>query len=134
AYVAPWAAVLIGFLGSLLYLFSVWLIANKFKVDDPLGACSVHGANGFWGLIAIGIFADGSYGGVHGVITGHYGQLLSQVIASVVALAWAGGLAYIIFTLIGRKGNSHSKMRVSDDVEKDGLDISIHGTECYPSQ
>jgi Amt family ammonium transporter len=134
AYVAPWAAVLIGFLGALLYLFSVWFIANKLKVDDPLGACSVHGANGFWGLIAIGIFADGSYGGVSGVITGHYGQLFSQVVAAVVALAWAGGLAFVLFKLIGGKGNSHSKMRVSDDVEKDGLDIHIHGTECYPAQ
>ena len=133
AYVSPWAAVLIGFLGSLIYLFSVWLIANKFKVDDPLGACSVHGANGFWGLIAIGIFADGSYGGVKGIIAGDWGQIVSQLVACVVALAWAGGLAYILFTLIGGRKN-HSKMRVSEEVEKEGLDIHIHGTECYPSQ
>ncbi|ODS33343.1 MAG: ammonium transporter protein [Candidatus Scalindua rubra] len=134
AYVAPWAAVLIGFLGSLIYLFSVWLIANKFKVDDPLGACSVHGTNGFWGLIAIGIFADGSYGGVHGVITGHFGQLAAQLIACVVAFAWAGGLAYIVFTLIGGIGKNDSKMRVAENVEKEGLDEHIHGTSCYPAQ
>jgi Amt family ammonium transporter len=133
AYVAPWAAVLIGFLGALIYLFSVWLIANKFKVDDPLGACSVHGANGFWGLIALGIFADGSYGGVSGVLAGNWGQLVAQLVACIAALVWAGGLAYILFTLIGGRKN-HSKMRVSEEVEKDGLDIHIHGTECYPSQ
>lgn len=134
AYVAPWSAVLIGFLGAVIYLISFWIIGNKFKVDDPLGACSVHGANGFWGLIALGIFADGSYGGVHGAITGHYGQLVSQVIAAVVAFAWAGGMAFVLFKLIGGKGNSHSKMRVSEDVEKEGLDVHIHGTACYPEQ
>ncbi len=133
AYVAPWAAVMIGFLGSLIYLFSVWLIANKFKVDDPLGACSVHGANGFWGLIALGIFADGSYGNVYGVITGNYDQLFSQVIACVVAFAWAGGLSFVCFSMIGgRKANS--KMRVTEDVEREGLDVHIHGTSCYPTQ
>jgi Amt family ammonium transporter len=134
AYVAPWAAVVIGFLGAVLYLISVWIIGNKFKVDDPLGACSVHGANGFWGLIAVGIFADGSYGGVYGVITGQYGQLVSQVIAAAVAFAWAGGMAFILFKLIGGKGNSHSKIRVSEDGEKEGLDVHIHGTACYPEQ
>ena len=134
AYVAPWAALMIGFLGALVYLFSVWFVANKLKVDDPLGAVSVHGANGFWGLIAIGIFADGSYGGVTGVLGGGgFGQLISQLIAAVVAFAWAGGLGYIIFTLIGGRKN-HSKMRVSEEVEKEGLDINLHGTSCYPAQ
>jgi Amt family ammonium transporter len=123
----------IGVLAAIVYLISFWIIGSKFKVDDPLGACSVHGANGFWGLIALGIFADGSYGGVYGVITGHYGQLVSQAIGAVTAVAWAGILAFILFKLIGGK-NSHSKMRVSDDVEKDGLDVHIHGTACYPEQ
>ena len=85
-------------------------------------------------MIALGIFADGSYGGVHGVITGHYGQLAAQGIGAVVAFAWAGGLAFILFKLIGGKGNSHSKMRVSEDAEKEGLDVHIHGTACYPEQ
>ncbi len=134
AYVAPWAAVLIGFIGAVAYLIAVWFIANKLKVDDPLGACSVHGVNGFWGLLAIGVFADGSYGGVSGIIAGNWGQLLAQIIACAVALAWAGGLAVVFFKLIGGKANSHSRMRVSEDVEKEGLDIHIHGTECYPAQ
>ena len=60
-------------------------------------------------------------------------QIVSQLVACVVALAWAGGLAYILFTLIGGRKN-HSKMRVSEEVEKEGLDIHIHGTECYPAQ
>jgi Amt family ammonium transporter len=46
----------------------------------------------------VGIFADGSYGGVYGVITGHYGQLASQVIAAAVAFAWAGGMAFILLS------------------------------------
>ncbi len=134
AYVAPWGAVLIGLIGAILYLIAVSFIANKLKVDDPLGACSVHGVNGFWGMISIGIFADGSYGGVSGILAGNWGQLIAQLIACVVALVWAGGLAFVIFKLIGGKGNSHSKMRVSEEIEKGGLDINIHGTECYPAQ
>ncbi|MFQ5963927.1 MAG: ammonium transporter [Candidatus Scalinduaceae bacterium] len=127
AYVAPWAAVAIGFLGGIVYVTFVWFVEHKLKVDDPLGAVSVHGANGLWGLLSIGIFADGTYGGVSGVITGNFGQLFSQFIACIVAVAWAGGLGclmyYVLKITIG--------IRVSEKVELEGLDVNLHGSPCY---
>lgn len=130
AYVAPWAAVVIGFLGAIVYMTNLWFVEHKLKVDDPLGAVSVHGANGLWGLLATGVFADGSYGGVYGLITGHVGQLFSQFIACVTALAWAGGLGSLMFFIL----KNTIGIRVSERVEFEGLDINLHGSPCYRLQ
>ncbi len=105
AFVAPWAAVLIGGIAGLLVVGSVIFIERVMKVDDPVGASSVHGVNGAWGMIALGLFADGTYGagfnGVAGNVTGLFygdaGQLIAQLIAVVVAASWAFGLFYLFF-------------------------------------
>jgi Amt family ammonium transporter len=74
AFVNGISAFIIGFVAGILVCISVPFIENKFKLDDPVGAISVHGVNGFWGVIAVGLFADGSYGdglnGVAGGVTG----------------------------------------------------------------
>ncbi len=62
AYIAPWRRCH-GAVAGLLMIASVAFVENKLKIDDPVGAVSVHGANGLWGLLAVGIFSDGSYGG-----------------------------------------------------------------------
>lgn len=129
AFIAPWAAVIIGLIGGLLMCGSVWLVERKFRVDDPLGAVSVHGANGLWGLLAVGIFADGSYGGVSGLIVGSGQQFLAQLIAFATAIVWAGGLGFAIFFGLKRTIG----IRVSEAEELDGLDMHIHGTQCYPA-
>ena len=61
AYVAPWAAVLIGAVAGVLVVWSCLFFEKVVKVDDPVGAISVHGVNGMWGVLAIGLFADGTY-------------------------------------------------------------------------
>ena len=128
AYVAPWAAAVIGLLSGLIMRGAVWLVEVKFKVDDPLGAVAVHAANGIWGMLAIGIFADGTYQGVNGLIMGSGSQLLAQFIGTIVAMGWAFACgAVIFFTLKYTIG-----IRVSDLVESDGVDTHIHGTACYP--
>lgn len=130
AYVAPWAAVVIGIIGGLLMCGSTWVVEHKFRVDDPLGAVSVHAANGLWGLLAVGIFADGSYGNVRGLITGSGQQFLAQFIAFLTVIVWAGGLGFAIFF-----GLKHTiGIRVSRTEELDGLDVNIHGTKCYPPE
>ncbi|MFO0794381.1 MAG: ammonium transporter [Candidatus Brocadiaceae bacterium] len=128
AYVAPWAAVAIGVLSGLVMRGAVWLVEVVFKVDDPLGAVAVHAANGIWGMIAVGIFADGTYQGVSGLITGSGSQLLAQSIGTAVAIGWAlvWGAA-IFFTLKYTMG-----LRVSELAEHEGVDIHIHGSPCYP--
>ena len=65
-----WAAIVIGIVASLITRISLYFIESKLKIDDPVGAISVHGANGLWGLLSVGIFSDGTYGGVKGLITG----------------------------------------------------------------
>ena len=59
AFIAPWAAVVVGAVGAIVMLVGVWFIDTKLKIDDPIGASSVHGVAGVWGLLAVGIFADG---------------------------------------------------------------------------
>ncbi len=130
AYVAPWAAAIIGLLSALIMRGAVWLVEVKMKVDDPLGAVAVHAANGIWGMIAVGIFADGTYGGVSGLITGSGWQLLAQAIGTGVAMAWAFAWGAAIF--FGLKYTIG--IRVSELVESDGVDTHIHGSPCYPME
>jgi Amt family ammonium transporter len=130
AYVPIWAAVVIGLLAGLIMRGTVWLVESAFKIDDPLGAVSVHGANGLWGLLAVGIFADDTYGGVSGLITGSGYQLLAQFIAMVTAIAWACAAGFAIFLTL-----KHTiGLRVPEYVELEGLDLNTHGVECYPSE
>lgn len=130
AFVAPWAAVVIGLLAGLLMWFTVWLLDAVLRIDDPLGAVAVHGANGIWGMLALGIFADGTYGGVYGLITGSGAQLLVQAIGVAVAVAWSLGLGAIMF--YGLKYTIG--LRVSELVEHEGVDVHLHGSPCYPAQ
>lgn len=128
AYVAPWAAAVIGLLSGLIMRGAVWLVEVKMRVDDPLGAVAVHAANGIWGMLAVGIFADGTYGGVSGLITGQGGQLLAQFVGTVVAMAWAFAWGSAVFFIL----KYTIGIRVSDLVESDGVDTHIHGSPCYP--
>lgn len=128
AYVPPWAAVVIGLVAGLLMRLSVWFVEYKLKVDDPVGAISVHGANGLWGLLAVGIFADGTYQGVKGLITGSGGQLIAQLINCATVAAWALGMGLLTFTIL----KYTIGIRVSKEEELEGLDVIEHGIECYP--
>jgi Amt family ammonium transporter len=128
AYVPPWAAVVIGVIAGVLVMASIWFVEWKLGVDDPVGAVSVHGVNGLWGLLAVGIFADGTYGGVSGLIVGNVGQFIAQAINVVTVFIWAFGLGLLIFATI----KYSIGLRVSREEEVVGLDISEHGTPCYP--
>src|SRR6266480_2103900 len=63
AFVDPWAAAVIGIVAGVLVVIACGVIENRFKIDDPVGAIAVHGVNGVWGVLCIGIFANGKYGG-----------------------------------------------------------------------
>jgi Amt family ammonium transporter len=136
AWVAPWAAVVIGLIAGVLVVASVFFIENL-GVDDPVGAVSVHGANGIWGLLAVGLFADGTYGNyttdgplVTGLLYGGgSGQLIAQAIGAAVSVAWAFVMGWIVFKLIDKTIG----VRVSPAEELDGLDIHEHGTPAYPN-
>ncbi len=136
AWVEAWAAVVIGFISGILVCLGV-LILDKLHIDDPVGAFPVHGINGIWGLISVGIFADGTYGNyttalphVTGLLYGGgMGQLISQLISAGVCIVWAALGGWIIFALAKVLFNG---IRVSREEEIEGVDIIEHGTPAYP--
>ncbi len=136
AFVTPWAAVLIGVIAGLLVVGSVIFWERVVKVDDPVGAVSVHGVNGLWGMLALGLFADGTYGGgwngVDGAVTGLFygdgGQFVAQLIACVVVALWAFGTMYVFFKI----QDKIQGIRSSEADEIAGLDATEMGVLAYP--
>ncbi len=136
AFVNAASAFVIGFIAGILVCISVSVVENKCKIDDPVGAISVHCVNGVWGVLALGLFADGTYGdtlnGVAGGVTGlFYGdatQLLAQLIAVGVLIVWGFGVSFVFMKILDKVWG----LRVSEEVELDGLDIPEMGVEAYP--
>ncbi len=129
AFIAPWAAVVIGALAAPIMMISVSVIEKLFKIDDPVGAISVHGTCGLWGLLAVGIFANGN-NGVTGLVGGDATQIVSQLISMGVVLAWALVTGFAMFlALKGTMG-----VRVSEEEEEVGLDVSEQAVHTYPEQ
>ena len=135
AWVEGWAAIVIGLIAGALMYASVKFIESK-GIDDPVGAISVHGTCGLWGLLSVGFFADGTYGNyaveapfATGLFYGGGGeQLLAQFISVVVVFAWAFGIGYLMFKLMDKAFG----IRVPPEEELQGLDIPEHGTPAYP--
>ncbi|MBI2874340.1 MAG: ammonium transporter, partial [Firmicutes bacterium] len=130
AFIAPWAAVVVGGIGALVMAWSLGFVERVLKVDDAVGAVSVHAAGGIWGLIAVGIFADGTYQGVKGMILGDYAQLIAQLITVAAVMAWALLTGFLLFTILKRTMG----LRVSHEEELSGLDLSEHGISAYPAE
>jgi Amt family ammonium transporter len=115
---------------------AVLWVERKAKVDDPVGAVAVHGANGLWGVLAVGLFADGSYGdglngvsgGVKGLFYGGGGQLLAQIADVVVLVAFCSLLTIVFFTIM----KNTMGMRSTEEAEIAGLDMPEMGALAYP--
>ena len=131
----PLAALLIGVIAGLLVVALVLMLERRFRIDDPVGAIAVHGGCGIWGALAVGIFADGSYGDgwnavagpVRGILYGDAGQFVAQLIGVTVNIVVVFGLAFAFFMIIERTiGN-----RVIPEVEWSGLDALEMGTDAY---
>ena len=136
AWVEAWAAVVIGLIAGIVVVLGVYGF-EKLGVDDPVGAVSVHGLNGIWGLISVGLFADATYGNYattepfpRGLFYGGgTGQLIAQVIGAATAAIWEFGLGFILFKTM----DVIFGIRVSPEEELKGLDIPEHGTPAYPN-
>jgi Amt family ammonium transporter len=148
AFVTPMGAFIIGAIAGVLVVVSVFFW-EKHGIDDPVGAISVHGVNGAWGVIAVGLFADGTYGtgwngvgateylgttgaalkGVTGLFYGDSKQLVAQLIEVAVAIVWNMAVGGFFFWAIGKVLGSN---RVSAEVEKEGLDVAETGVPAYP--
>ncbi|MHB1156385.1 MAG: ammonium transporter [Phycisphaerales bacterium] len=127
AYVPSWAACLIGLIAGILVVESVFFVDKKLRIDDPVGAISVHGVNGAFGLLSVGIFADGTYGGITGLLYGDHTQIISQIIGLVACTAYLAPVSFLVYWVIEKiNGN-----RVSREVEIEGLDIPEMGVVGY---
>jgi Amt family ammonium transporter len=139
AFIAPWAAAVIGIIAAVLAIEAVFIVERKFKIDDPVGAIAVHMVNGIFGTLAVGIFANGSYGagwngssskGIEGIIKGDWGQLGAQALGVAVILGVIFPIAYGFFSIQNKftKGG----IRSAEEDEINGLDIPEMGVVAYP--
>lgn len=137
AFVSTGSAVLIGFLGGVVVVFAVDVFDN-FKIDDPVGALSVHMVGGFWGTLAVGLFSLGpdnfawytaESGPAAGLFTsGSFTQVGIQLAGLGIVSAFTLVFSYIVWTAL----KYLSGIRVSLEEEKIGLDLSEHAMEAYP--
>jgi Amt family ammonium transporter len=128
AVVSPGASVVIGLIGGVLVVLAVECIDKVLKVDDPVGAVSVHMVNGVWGTLAVGIWANAPTDDVVGLLHGGgFTQLGIQLIGILAVGAWAAVTSLVLFFLI----KVIFGLRVSPKEEMVGLDLSEHKAEAY---
>jgi Amt family ammonium transporter len=136
AFVSPFGAIMIGLVAGLLCCASVFFVERKLKVDDPVGAVSVHGACGAWGMIALGLFADGTYGdglnGVAGTVKGLFYGNASQFAAQLIGVIANFVLVFVVMYAFFKALERIIPMRVSEEVEFEGLDQSEVAVTAYP--
>ena len=129
--VTPVFALVIGLVGGVIVVFSV-LAFDKIKVDDPVGAISVHGTCGIWGTLSIGLFAkyDDAFLGREDaglIYGGGFDQLAMQFVMVVIVIAWVGITSFILFGAL----KATLGLRVSEEEEVTGLDVAEHGSSGY---
>ncbi len=122
AFVSQWSAIIIGAISGVIVIYATLFVDNM-KIDDPVGAVAVHGANGIFGTIAVGLF-DMQEGLL---TTGHTSLLLVQLLGAIVVAVW--GLAGGAF--IAKLAEKTVGLRVSEEDEEEGLDMSHHGIPAY---
>ncbi len=137
-FVNPVASVIIGSIAGVLVCISVEFVDRVLKVDDPVGAISVHGANGLWGVIAVGLFADGrsnyggSWNGVSGSVTGLFYGDPGQLVAQLFGVATLVGFVFVLSFVSGLVVDFIVGHRTSAKAELAGLDLPEMGAVCYP--
>ncbi len=138
AFVSPWAAAVIGTIAAVLIIESVYFFERR-GIDDPVGAISVHGVGGLFGLLSVGVFANGTYGagwngstseGVKGIIKGDWGQLGAQALGAVTIVVVCGIMSYSFFAIQNKMTKGGIRSKAEDEIE--GLDLAEMGVLAYP--
>ena len=134
-YVSPTIAVLIGAIAGVLVCMAMVFVEKKLKVDDVVGAFSVHGVCGAWGVLSVGLLADGTAPDylvvghpIEGLFFGDGKQFVVQIIGVLVIAAWSFGTTWVLFKVMGLMGILRSK----PEDELRGLDVPEMGTHAYP--
>jgi ammonium transporter, Amt family len=142
AFVAPWAAALIGVTAGILVCVALGIVEGR-GIDDPVGAISVHGVGGIYGVLCVGIFADGTYGGgwnamedaygatnVRGILYGDAGQLGAQLIGALTICTVIFGLAFAFFSIQNKFTKGGIRSSEADEIA--GVDMGEMGVVAYP--
>jgi Amt family ammonium transporter len=128
AFVEPWAAVVIGAAAGPIVVYGARFLELVLKVDDPVWAVPCHMFSGLWGVLSVGIFADGTYLGVSGLIEGETNQLWAQIIDMGVVVSWTAVASAVVFYGI----KMTMGLRVPKEDELAGVDASEHTQVAYP--
>jgi Amt family ammonium transporter len=128
ANVSPTSAIIIGLIAGAIVVVSVEFIDKVLRIDDPVGAVSVHGVCGAWGTLAVGLFAQESFGGTKGLFFGGgLDQFIVQLTGVFSVFAWTFIGALVLFVIIKKLFG----LRVTNEEQLKGLDIEEHGMEAY---
>ena len=136
AFVTAPVAVLIGAVAGIILCLAVFFVERTLKIDDPVGAISVHGVNGAWGVLSLGLFADGSYGDgwngvpgtVKGLLYGDASQFLAQCIGTLTNIVYVAAIGYVVFKIL----DVTMGLRVDPEHEIEGLDQHEVAVVAYP--
>jgi Amt family ammonium transporter len=135
AFVTASSAVIIGAISGILVIVAYNFVDRKLKIDDPVGAFAVHGVNGAWGCLALGLFADGSYGdgwnGVPGTVKGLFYGDGKQFIAELIGVLTCAIFVFVVMYLFFKISNKITPIRVEVADEIAGLDIPEMGVHGY---
>jgi Amt family ammonium transporter len=138
AFVTAPAAIFIGLVAGMLVVAACVFIETVLRVDDPVGASAVHGVGGIWGILSVGLFADGRYGEgwngvpgtVRGLLYGDSGQLAAECIGILTCLAWVASITFVTFKVLG----AFTQARTAAADERAGLDVPEMGIEGYTTE
>ena len=125
---SPFGAIIVGALCGVAVILSIEFIDSVLRIDDPVGAVSVHGVCGAIGTLSVGLFASPQFGNVSGLFyNGNMHQFLIQLLGTAVFFGWAFGAGTVCFKLV----DAYVGLRVNSFEEIKGLDITEHGAEAY---
>jgi Amt family ammonium transporter len=123
-------AVLAGLIGGVIVVFSIEFIEKKLKIDDAIGAASVHGVAGFWGTIVIGLWGVSGEEAIGLFNGGGSAQFVAQLVGALSYILWAVVLSFVVFGIL----KATIGLRVTEEEEIAGLDVSEHGSIAYPGK
>ena len=123
-------AMFAGLIGGIIVVFSIEFVEKKLKVDDAIGAFSVHGVAGFWGTIVIGMWGVDSEGPIGFLNGGSADQFVVQLTGALSYAIWAVVLSFVVFGIL----KASLGLRVSEKEEIEGLSLSEHGDLPYPGK
>jgi Amt family ammonium transporter len=125
-YVGPMSALIIGAIAGIICFYAV-VLKVRLGYDDSLDVVGVHGVGGTWGALATGLFASAAIGGTDGLLFGNPALMIPQIVSVIGTVIYAGVLTWIILKIL----DVTMGLRVSDEDEQMGLDLSQHNEAAY---